>query len=184
MAGTESVKGWFTTEDRPGDRTLDMQLLGLDPLFDEAKGATILDVGCAEGLLSIELAKAGAEVTGIDIIASHIEMAKHLRGSALCRFEVADANDYEPDEYNIVLLLAVLHKLKDPSRACARFAKAAKDLVVMRLPPERAPVIVDERSGNKPHDMAAVMTWYGFERERVTRGSFSEWTAFFRRRRV
>ncbi len=178
------MKGWFQTEGRPGDRTLEMQLLGLDPLFDEAKGATILDVGCAEGLLSMELAKKGAQVTGVEIVESHIEVAKQLRGALSCRFEVADANDYQPDEdYDIVLLLAILHKLKDPSRACARFAKAAKNLVVMRLPPENAPTIIDERSGNVRHDVAAVMTWYGFHLERVTRGSFSEWTGFWRRNR-
>lgn len=184
MADAEPIKGWFATADRPGDRTLEMQMLGLDPLLDECKGANILDVGCAEGLISIELAKRGAEVTGVDIVESHIEMARHLRGHLSCRFEIQDANEYQPDDYDIILLLAIMHKLKDPSRACARFANAAKNLVVMRLPPEHAPSIVDERSGYVKHDMSAVMTWYGFELERVTRGSFSEWTGYYRRRRV
>lgn len=179
----ESLKGWFEVDGRPGDRTLEMQLLGLDPLFDEAKGATILDVGCAEGLISMELAKAGAMTHGIEIVPSHIETARQLRGNLSCSFEVADANVWIPDqEYTIVLLLAILHKLQEPSKACAKFALAAKDLVVMRLPPEKAPVIVDKRSGNVPHDMKAVMTWYGFELERVTRGSFSEWCGWFRRK--
>lgn len=177
-------KGWFIAEGRDGDRTLEMQTLGLDPLFDEAKGATILDVGCAEGLIAIELAKAGADVHGIEIVPGHIEIARRLRGTLACRFEVADANDYRPEtEYDIVLLLAILHKLKDPSAACAKFALAAKNLVVMRLPPEHAPTVVDERSDYVPHDMKAVMTWYGFELERVTRGSFAEWTGYFRKRK-
>jgi len=180
----EASKGWFATPDRPGDRTLEMQMLGLDPLLDEVKNANILDVGCAEGLIAMELAKRGAQVTGVDIIESHIEAARFLRGNLSCRFEVADANNYQPDDYDIILLLSVLHKLKDPSRACARFAKAAKNLVVMRLPPEHAPAIVDKRSNYVKHDMQAVMTWYGFELERVTRGSFAEWTGYFRRRRV
>lgn len=178
------AKGWFIVEGRDGDRTLEMQLLGLDPLFDEAKGATILDVGCAEGLISIELAKAGAQTHGIEIIERYIETAKRLRGNLSCSFEHADANYYRPDdEYDIVLLLAILHKLKDPSAACAKFALAAKNLVVMRLPPEHAPTVVDKRSDYVPHDMKAVMTWYGFELERVTRGSFAEWTGYFRKRK-
>jgi len=179
----EPLKGWFEVEGRPGDRTLEMQMLGLDPLFEEAKGATILDVGCAEGLISIELAKAGAHVHGIDIIESHIETAKRLRGNLSCSFEVADAATYEPEEHDIVLMLAILQKLKDPSHACARFARAAKDLIVMRLPPANAPLILDRRSNKVPHDMKAVMTWYGFEQERVTRGAFAEWCGYFRRRK-
>ena len=184
-------KGWFEVEGRPGDRTLEMQMLGLDPLFTEVAeyelrgGVRILDVGTAEGLIAIELGRWKAHVHGIDIVPSHIEKANELVGGMPCTFEVADANEYEPHkEYDIVLLLAILHKLKDPSRACARLAKAAKDLVVMRLPPEHAPAIVDKRSDSVKHDMQAVMTWYGFELERVTRGSFSEWTGYFRRRRV
>ena len=182
MASTEPIEGWFTTPDRPGDRTLEMQLLGLDPLLDEAKGVTVLDIGCAEGLVSMEMARRGAQVTGIEIVPGHIEVAKRLRGALPCRFEVADANVYEPDEpYDIVLMLAVLHKLRDPSRALARFAKATKTLAVIRLPPEHAPAIVDKRSGGVKHDTAAVMAWYGFHLERVTRGSFAEHTAYWRR---
>lgn len=183
MESAESIKGWFKIGDRDGDRTLEMQMLGLDPLMDECKGATVLDVGCAEGLLSMEMAKRGAHVHGIDIVESHIETAKSLRGNLSCSFEVADAATYEPEEHDIVLMLAILQKLKDPSHACAKYARVARDLIVMRLPPAHAPVILDRRSGKVRHDMKAVMTWYGFEQERVTEGPFNEWTAFFRRRK-
>lgn len=187
MADVESVKrGWFDLPGRPGDRSLDMQLLGLDPLLEHCSGTTILDIGCAEGVLDLELADRGAIVHGVEIVKEHVEIARKLAASyTTAVFECGDANTYEPHrEYDTVLLLAILHKLKDPSRACARFAKVAKDLVVMRLPPEHAPGIVDARSGNKKHDMQAVMTWYGFQLERVTRGSFSEWCGWFRRIRV
>jgi hypothetical protein len=39
--------------------------------------------------------------------------------------------------FDVVLLLAVLHKLRDPSAACARFARQARDLCVVRLPPAK-----------------------------------------------
>ena len=160
-----------------------MQMLGLEPLLDEAKGATILDVGCAEGLISFELAKAGAHVHGIDSIEALIETAKRLRGNLSCSFEVADAVIYEPEEYDIVLLLSILHKCRHPSAVCSRFVNAAKDLLVMRLPPEKAPVIRNQRTRDISHDMKAVMSWYGFELERVTRSAFSEWVGYFRRKK-
>ena len=58
MAQQMTKQGWFSTKGRLGDRTLKQQLMGLDPLFAECKGKTVLDVGCAEGLISIELDKA------------------------------------------------------------------------------------------------------------------------------
>jgi len=160
-----------------------MQMLGLEPLLDEAKGSKILDVGTAEGLIAFELAKVGAKVHGIDSIAALIETANNLKGNLACTFEVADAVVYEPDQYDIILLLSILHKCRHPSAVCSRFAKAAKDLLVMRLPPELAPVIRNKRTRDIPHDMKVVMTWYGFELERVTRGSFAEWIGFFRKRK-
>ena len=55
-------KGWFVTDGRAGDRTLAQQLVGLDKI--NVQGATVLDVGCAEGLISIEMAKRGAAGPG------------------------------------------------------------------------------------------------------------------------
>jgi 2-polyprenyl-3-methyl-5-hydroxy-6-metoxy-1,4-benzoquinol methylase len=69
-------KGWFTTAERPGDRTLDQQLCGLDGLQHECAGKTVLDVGCAEGLISHYLARLGARsVYGIEIVPGHVDMA-------------------------------------------------------------------------------------------------------------
>lgn len=48
MAHAPQVKGWFTTEGRPGDRTFEQQLLGLDRLFTECEGKTVLDVGAGD----------------------------------------------------------------------------------------------------------------------------------------
>ena len=47
--------GWFTTAKRPGDRTLEQQLVGLDKVLAEVAGKTVLDAGCAEGLISMEI---------------------------------------------------------------------------------------------------------------------------------
>ena len=177
-------KGWFNTAGRPGDRSLDQQLIGLDPLLAEAAGKTILDIGCAEGLISIELAHLGGarHVHGIEIVPGHIDIAKQLAGDLPCEFEVADANNYLPTEtYDIVIALALLHKLRDPSAAATRFARHARSLVVLRLPPENAPIIIDARSGNVPHDISLAMHQSGFALERLTSGPFNEWCGYWRR---
>ena len=181
----KAMKGWFHTPDRPGDRTLIQQLTGLDPLLERVKGCTVLDVGCAEGLISMHLADHGATSTyGIEIVDGHVHVARELRGRRICNFDVEDANHYKPmHRYDIVLMLAVLHKLRDPTAACRRFAAAARELVVIRLPPKHAPKIIDERSGNVPHDIGATMHREGFVLAEVTTGHLDEWTGFFERMR-
>lgn len=187
MAQQMKKEGWFHTKNRLGDRTLKQQLMGLEKLFDESNGKTILDVGAAEGLISIELAKYGARaVHGVEIVPGHVAVGNKLRRSLPVTLEVQDANDWTPKrDYDIVIALALLHKLRDPSAACARFAAHCTDLMVLRLPPLHAPTIIDERSGNVPHDIGLTMERCGFVLEREARdGPFEEWLGYWRRVRA
>jgi len=187
MAAGKPLTPWFGH-----DRTLAQQMMGLDRLFAQVEGKTVLDVGCAEGLLSIECAKSGAaRVRGIEIRETAFDEACRLRTKAglsgrQCGFNCADANTCDPGEdYDIVLLLAVLHKLKNPTAACARLVAHAEDLVVIRLPPEHAPTIIDERSGNEPHHIGVVMERSGFVLEHQSYdGPFGEWVGYYRRVRA
>lgn len=184
MADAPQKLGWFNTKNRPGDRSLEQQLMGLDQLFAECKGKTVLDVGCAEGLISIALAQAGAvAVHGVEIIKGHVEVGNKLRKDLPVTLECQDANDWKPKrQYDIVIALALLHKLKNPTATCALFAAAARDLVVLRLPPLHAPTIIDERSGNNPHHIGLTMERAGFVLEReATDGPFAEWLGYYRR---
>lgn len=189
MAKVKPLKNrpWFAVNGQPGDRTLEQQLIGLKPLFAEVRGKTVFDVGCAEGLIAIELAKAGASrVTGLEVREFAVRAANMgTRGhpaARLCKFFSGDANTHAPTEqFDIVLMLAVLHKLKDPATSCARLAAAARELVVIRLPPATAPVVVDKRSGNKQFDIDAVMRSAGFVFDQMTMGPFGEWVGYYRR---
>ncbi len=179
----QPVKGWFSVPGRPGDRTLNQQLTGLQPLIDRVEGKTVLDVGCAEGLIALQLFDEGASaVHGLEVVADHLVVGNKLRGDRAVTFEHADANTYKPvRDYDIVLMLAVLQKLRDPSAACRRFASAARELVVIRLPPKFAPTIVDERSGRYPHHIDKVMESCGFALAGVTEGPFEEWVGMYER---
>lgn len=169
---------------RLGARTLTQQLKGLEPLFDEVSGSTVLDVGCAEGLISIALAKAGAHsVDAVELLVDNLEVGRSLRGDLPVNFECANANTHVPRRasYDIVLLLSILHKLKDPATRAKRYAMASRCLVVVRLPPERAPIVNEQRSGAVDIDIKAAIESVGFALERVVRGPFDEWTGYFRR---
>lgn len=158
-------RGWFVTDGRPGDRSLQDQLKGLDALFAEVPGKTVLDAGCAEGLISIELAKAGAlAVHGVEIAPEHVDVGRKLVGDLPVTLEVGDLNQWRPlRRYDIVIGLAILQKVKDPTDLCIDLAGAAREMVVLRLPPEHAPDVIDARSGNVVHRIDAVMGEAGFE---------------------
>lgn len=179
-------KGWFVLEGheaQEGDRTLKQQLKGLVPLFKECVGKSILDVGCAEGLISIQLAKAGARaVRGIEIVDRYIPIAQRLAKHLPCKFVCSNADDYVPAKrYDIVIALALLHKLRDPTAACMKYANACRDLMVIRLPPGRGETISDERTGFEVHDIGACMREAGFALERTELGPFEEPTFYYRR---
>lgn len=181
------TKGWFTTAGRPGDRTLEQQMTGLEQLVAEVPGKTVLDVGCAEGLIGMELCRAGADaVIGLEIVPYHVNVGRDLVGDLPMTFILANLNNFDLSTLapaDIVIALSVLHKVKDPSRVCAALAVLAKDLCVIRLPPS-GPVIVDARSENVPHDIASVMEASGFTLEKVIEGPLSEWLGYYRRKPV
>ena len=169
---------------RGGDRTLEQQLIGLQPMIERVQGKSVLDVGCAEGLIGMHLYDAGAaEVHGVERRQDYVREANRLKGDrAGCTFEAVDANGYTPaKDYDIVIMLAVLHKLDNPSACCMRFVDAARELVVMRLPPKTAPVIIDDRSNGQPFDMDHTMKCAGFQRFITAKGHLGEWVGYYAR---
>jgi 2-polyprenyl-3-methyl-5-hydroxy-6-metoxy-1,4-benzoquinol methylase len=68
----------------------------LESLVHFEPSATILDVGCGQGRHSIELAKRGYNVTGIDTSSAHIRMAKKNADGLNVDFKVWDARKRLP----------------------------------------------------------------------------------------
>ncbi len=142
----ELNKGWFAIPGvQRGDRTLEEQLRGLDPMLAACAGKTVWDVGCAEGLIAFRCARAGAEaVLGSECNLRLVEVA-HAQIAALPRdvrarvkVEHEDVGEVvragAPRPHDIVLALAVLHKLPDPTGSLVYLASCARELLVLRLP--------------------------------------------------
>jgi predicted RNA methylase len=104
----------------------DVRLDGMTDLLLRAQGASVLDIGCNRGMVGFEFANNGAElVHGIDNYEAGVATAREVFADMLnvrSRFEVADltkgpqaladafGSDYR--HYDIVLFLAVDHKLQ------------------------------------------------------------------------
>lgn len=156
---------WFTKA------PLEQQLIGLEPLWPEIGCASVLDVGCAEGLISWRCLKSGARlVHGIDDRQEAIkEAAGWVSGYARAHGQVfgfwtADAEVWEPPQsYDVVLMLGILHKLKNPAKALCKYLTVCDEFAVFRLPEGGWPILQDSRSGNQPFDLERVAHECGFK---------------------
>lgn len=182
-------RGWFDRPGIRGDRTLAQQLTGLGQVIKAAPGRTVLDLGCAEGLIGLELMSAGASrLDGIDLVHNRVVAAGRNAEAAEfpARFWCQDLNEFadEPPadlapRYDIVLVLSIAHKLARPARFLAVAGGRCGDLLAVRLP---APVIEDRRSNFVPVDVPFLLDAQGFDLEATPAGSFGEWIGIFRRR--
>ncbi len=135
-------KGWFKIPGvQDGDRTLDEQMLGVTPALECAVGRRVLDLGCAEGLIALEFARAGAAVVdGIEYNKELIAVARQRGRKSLLNvsFEHDDLNLWlsttRKESWDIVLALAILHKLHDPAAAARAVAAITRERLVVRLP--------------------------------------------------
>lgn len=183
------AKGWLKIPGvQDGDRTLEEQMLGLDPALQESKSKSVLDLGCAEGLIALEFAKAGAgSVFGCDYNARFIEMANDqlaLAGPLPVTFQHMDVETLmqQPrQEYDIVLALAILHKLPDPALGVKFCAQVARSLIVIRLPIGSTGSIRSKHAKHMRCDIPKLLTGSGFVRESKEYGPRGEWVQYWRR---
>lgn len=167
--------GWLTIPGvQTGERTVEEQCAALQLAIADCKGKTILDLGCAEGLIGREFIRAGAvRCVGLEAVPTHISVAlKQCKGLPM-EFELVDLNECEGLVYkaDIVLALNIAQKMKDPAALLKFAACAARELVLLRSgkAADFRGVITGKHSGVKA-DSHAIMQKYGFKLERTVAG--------------
>lgn len=91
----------------------------------------IVDVGCGGGILAESMAKAGAQVIGIDLAKDSLDVARlhGLESGVSVNYELISAEDFArafPESKDIVTCLEMLEHVPDPSsviQACADIVK-------------------------------------------------------------
>lgn len=195
-------KGWFQIPGvRPhGDRSIAEQLLGLDRALAEVNNAhaagtplSVLDLGCAEGPIALEFAKAGASrVVGIELLEGHLRVARKLcQGYLQITFHQAHIRDWiaahpDPEQYDVVLALGIIHKLEDPNVPMRWAARAARSLLCFRAPAKKEPsgadYIIRAKHSKNTCNVQQIMRDQGFNDEGIFPGVRGEAVQYFRRK--
>lgn len=89
-------------------------------------GKTLLDVGTGSGRHSFHAAQAGAHVTAVDLGDSIDVARRNLPDSVLAVQADAEALPFEPESFDLVMSIGVLHHLPDTERALRSIARYAK----------------------------------------------------------
>jgi predicted TPR repeat methyltransferase len=191
LLGQCLAKGWFRIEGlQDGPRTLEDQIKGIEPALAECKGKTILDLGCAEFLIGLEFAKAGAkEVVGVECNQQVAAVARRLSlRYPTTRVEHADLNrlakNDNPEQYDIVLSLGVCHKLMFPDMGVRFSALSSRDLVVFGFSARQEFESGEMRSKGYPQNSCNVyeiMEECGFTLEKILPRSRQETAQYYRR---
>jgi SAM-dependent methyltransferase len=188
MSGAPMQRGWFDIPGvQEGDRTLAEQMTGLDGLAELVRGRTVLDLGCAEGLIALECARMGAaRVDAIDYKIEFIDRARKLKlpeGATLNWF-YHNLEHGLPDgtlpQYDVVLALAIIHKMPQPAALTRLIADTARQILIVRLPLNSKGVVRSKHNGVATCDIPADLQGAGWQLADVRFGPMNERVHFYR----
>lgn len=95
------------------------------------QGRKVVDVGCGGGILAEAMARAGGEVTGIDLAEKSLTVAKlhSLESGVKVQYEKINAEalaERQPERFDVVTCMEMLEHVPDPAsvvQACANLVK-------------------------------------------------------------
>ncbi len=137
-------------------------------------GAVVADVGCGHGASTILMAQAfpRSRFFGSDYHAASIDTARARAAEAgvadRVRFEVASAQDFGDDQYDLVTMFDCLHDMGDPVGAARRVREV--------IAPDGTWMVVEPMAGNRVEDNLNPVgrAYYGFSTLLCTPSSLSQ----------
>lgn len=105
----------------------------------DVAGARVLDAGCGSGRYAVALAARGAEVTGLDLAPSMVDMAKAAARAAgvedRCRFETGEFMHWcAPGHVDLCLGIGFFDYIREPGLVLARMRELTRGRGVFSFP--------------------------------------------------
>lgn len=115
----------------PKHRILDYHRFFLDNI---APGDTILDIGCGNGSVALDVAKKSGKVVAIDLSARNIEQAKKSASLSNIQYLLGDATKHEfAERFDAIILSNVLEHIEDREAFLDKIKHLAPKILV-RVP--------------------------------------------------
>jgi 2-polyprenyl-3-methyl-5-hydroxy-6-metoxy-1,4-benzoquinol methylase len=148
------VSGGVTAAEVPTGNTFDKygssnpvvkRLMGgfhatLDELWSKAAPSSVLDVGCGEGVLTLEWAErlGDGRIVGIDLEDPKLraEWDKRARVNLEFRAEEATHLSFTDDEFDLASAIEVLEHVPEPEATLAEMARVARGHLLVSVPRE------------------------------------------------
>ena len=112
----------------------------LDELWERARPRSVLDVGCGEGVLTVEWAErlGDGRIVGIDLEDEKLraEWARRRRPNLEFRAEEATHLPFAPGEFDMASAIEVLEHVPDPEATLAEMARVAERWLLVSVPRE------------------------------------------------
>ncbi|MSW83953.1 MAG: methyltransferase domain-containing protein [Actinobacteria bacterium] len=112
----------------------------LDELWGTASAASVLDVGCGEGVLTYEWAErlGDGRIVGIDLDDPLLHEQWATRSRANLEYLVMKAENlpFADDEFEMATAIEVLEHVPDPSETLAEMARCASRWILVSVPRE------------------------------------------------
>ena len=112
----------------------------VDDFWAKAAPSSVLDIGCGEGVLTLEWAErlGDGRVVGIDLDDPKLraEWAARTRPNLEFRVEEATSLSFHDDEFDMVAAIEVLEHVPDPEATLAEMARVARGRLLASVPRE------------------------------------------------
>jgi 2-polyprenyl-3-methyl-5-hydroxy-6-metoxy-1,4-benzoquinol methylase len=112
----------------------------VDDLWAKAAPSSVLDIGCGEGVLTLEWAErlGDGRVVGIDLDDPKLraEWAARTRPNLEFRVEEATSLSFRDDEFDMVAAIELLEHVPDPEATVAEMARVARSRLLASVPRE------------------------------------------------
>lgn len=147
-AGYDQIAGQYDKKQKYLDSFEKGRLL---PLLGRVAGKEILDIGAGTGRLAIQLARAGAMVTALDVSSSMLDKLKQKAPSKI-KLVVGDAENlpFADNSFDLMVAAFLIVHLKDPRYFLDQAYRALKDggrLLLTNINQKRPP-LVDGQGGS------------------------------------